>query len=210
MNTILLTANAATDNLSLDDYRAIYDELRDRGRRSLRDYVELIASAYSIAWWSKWENGDLRLTRAARNELRRAVSLPELPAAVSELLSDPTIVSPGAAVWRIIPLPCVTTGEGLGVGVGPGVGAHPATRVVLIGDQPTAIDIHVNSDVAVFNPQSSTGSDVTSVTRPQRRAARKSYHLCPGTAERFNSVRQDAALSIDAFVNALLDRWTAP
>lgn len=195
----LLTVNATHDDLATDDYRQIYDELRDRGRRNLRDFVELIGSAYSIAWWSRYETDQLRLTRTAKNELRAAVALPKLPAAVAELLSDPATVNPNAAVYRLSPSPVVLNGGGQGGG---------ATRVVLIGEQVTGVDIYVNSDVSVLDPPLEPA--VTAITSPTRRAIRKTVHLSPVAWERLNAARTEAGYSWEKFVSQLLTLWETP
>jgi len=191
----LLTAHAASDPLTPADYEQIYTELRER--RPLREFVELLASAYSIAWWSKYEHGDIRLTRAARNELRRAVNLPELPPAIAELLADPAVVSPDAAVYRIdhttiAPSHYLTT--------------TPATRVVLIGEQIAGIDIHVNSDVTIAPP---SGSRVTAVTPTTHRSPRRQIHLSPDVSERFQAARGNAGKSVNDFLTILLDHWAS-
>jgi hypothetical protein len=199
MTTVsLLTRNAATDDLTVEDYQQIYAELREQ--RPLREFVELIASQYSIAWWSKWEAGDIRLTRRARNELRRAVALPQLPPAVAELLADPSVVSPDAAVYAV-------GFERLNVGT-----LERSNRVVLIGEQISGLDIHVNSDVSIRAsvPESVSHPLVTPVTSARPRAIRKTLHLHPVTAERLTAARSDTGLSIDAFVAALLDHWSEP
>jgi hypothetical protein len=185
--------SAAADDLTPTDYRQIYDELRQQ--RSLRQFVQLLASTYSIAWWSKYERDELRLTRAARNELRRAVNLPDLPPTVPELLADPAVVSPAAAVYRLDPRHSRADGNPV-----------PASCVLLLADQPTDITIHLNSNISIVAQPSDRM--VTEVTRTTHPAPRKTYHLCPATSKRFNTARQDAGYTVDEFVAALLDHWT--
>ncbi len=192
--TQLLTAHAATDDLGPADYEAIYVELRQL--RPLRDLVDLLASAYSIAWWSKYEHGDIRLTRAARNELRRAVNLPELPPAVAELIADPAVVSPDASVYRIDPRHSRADGNPV-----------PATRVLLLGDQPAPITIHVNSTITVAP---ASDSPVTAVTRTTHHAPRKTVHLSLDISVRFQAARSDTDYNVNDFVAALLDHWNQP
>ena len=96
MDVTVVTRDAQIDSLSPDDYREIFEELR-RGH-SLRQFVELIQSVYSIAYWSKVDRGDATLTRPACNELRRAVGLSDLPVTVEEALAD---VDPNAVVYQV-------------------------------------------------------------------------------------------------------------
>lgn len=96
MHVTVVTRDAQADSLSLDDYREIFEELR-RGH-SLRQFVELIGSVYSIAYWSKVDRGDAALTRPACNELRRAVGLPDLPITVEDALAN---VDPNAVVYQV-------------------------------------------------------------------------------------------------------------
>jgi hypothetical protein len=96
MHVTEVTRDAQADSLSPDDYREIFEELR-RGR-SLRQFVEIIQSVYSIAYWSKVDREDAVLTRPACNELRRAVGLPDLPVTVEEALAD---VDANAVVYQV-------------------------------------------------------------------------------------------------------------
>jgi hypothetical protein len=198
MPTITLLTSAIPDNLSADDYRAIYDELR--ARCSLRAFVAELASIYSIAWWSKYEHGAIELTLPAMRELRRAVALPDLPPTIPEITADPTLVSPSAAVYSITP-PKVGGLGGPGWPGGPG-GPSSASRIILIAEHLPTIDIHVNSDIALAP---SLESHVTSVTCPTRRAPRKSLHLSPTTWQRLNSARLAHSQTWEQFLAALLD-----
>jgi hypothetical protein len=100
----LVTANATHDdewrNRGYTDeeamYREIYTELRQNC--SLDKFKELIGSEYSKAWWSKYERDVTPVTRQAKNELRRAVGMPELVPTVTEAMAD---TDPDAEVWRI-------------------------------------------------------------------------------------------------------------
>lgn len=96
MHVTEVTRDAQTDSLSSEDYREIFEELR-RGR-SLRQFVELIGSVYSIAYWSKVDRNDAALTRPACNELRRAVGIPDLPVTVEDALA---VVDPNAVVYQV-------------------------------------------------------------------------------------------------------------
>lgn len=198
MTTVtLLTSNAAHDDLTVDDYRQIYDELRDRGRRSLREFVELIGSTLSIAWWSKYESEQLRLTRTAKNELRVAVGLARLPHIPGELLADPAVVSPDARVYA------VQTLERSNVQT-----FKPSNRVILIDIDLSPVDIHVNSDVTLLDPPLQTL--VTTVTRPTRRSTRKTVHLSPNTWDRLNTARTEAGYTWEQFAAQLMALYEAP
>src|SRR3990167_8538710 len=91
-----ITINASRDDLTEQDYRDIFEEFREK--YSLRAFVELAKSGYSIAYWSKYERGEFELTRQAKNEMRRAVGLPALPLTVAESVAD---VDAGAGVIEI-------------------------------------------------------------------------------------------------------------
>ena len=58
----LVTRDATLDDLSTQDYRDIYDELREKDDRngsyavSLDKFVTLVSSQYSKAQWSKSKN----------------------------------------------------------------------------------------------------------------------------------------------------------
>lgn len=100
----LVTANATQDdeprNRGYTDeaamYREIYAELRQN--LSLDKFVDMLGSQYSKAYWSKYERGVTEVTRQAKNELRRAVGMPELVPTVTEAMAD---VGADAEVWRI-------------------------------------------------------------------------------------------------------------
>lgn len=97
MNVTLVTANATADELSEQDYRDIFSELR--GNHTLRQFVTLSGTGYSIAWWSQFEAGVKSLTYRARCDLRRAVGLPTLPVPVGDAVADG--VDDDAAVYRV-------------------------------------------------------------------------------------------------------------
>jgi len=92
-----VTANATLDDLSVQDYREIYEELRQT--LSLDKLVAQLGSAFSKATWSKYEARKLDLNRTMRSELRRGVGLPELPKTVADAVAEST--SPDAAVWKV-------------------------------------------------------------------------------------------------------------
>lgn len=137
--TVVTRAAGCADGLGDDDYREIYDELRQA--HSLRQFVERVGSQYSIGWWSKFERGEAALTRAARNELRVAVGLAALPLTVGQALAE---TDENAVVYR--------------------VGDGRVDRVVMVG-LPGTLNLHVNGecDASVLDRL------VTTVTRRSRR-----------------------------------------
>lgn len=138
-----VTRNAESDTLTATDYREIYEELRSN--HTLRQFAELVHTRYSIAWWSKYERGEVELTREARNELRRAVGPDVLPPTIAEAVAS---VDPNAAVYLI--------------------GEQRPTRVVLVGhDEP--ITMHLNGSLTIVDAVSN--ERVTVVTRRRRRAS---------------------------------------
>lgn len=96
MNVTLVTRNADADELSADDYREMFDELKQG--HSLSQLVALIGSQFSRALWNQYERGEKPLSRPMCNELRRAVGLPALPPTVAEATAT---ASPAAAVWNV-------------------------------------------------------------------------------------------------------------
>ncbi len=101
----LITRNAMWDDLTPEDYNAIYDELRpwdaEKGKRTptLAVFCELIHWDKAASNWSNWERGEGNLTRTMRNALRVAVGKPPLPITVAEAVAGG--VDPDAAVWRV-------------------------------------------------------------------------------------------------------------
>lgn len=177
---------AAAETLSAQDYRDIYDELRHKC--ALRQFAETISSGVSFAWWSKYERDEsMTLPWARRNELRRAVGLPELPPEPGAVLATAT-VDPDARVWQ--------------------VGQGAADHVVMVGqDVHEPMLLRLNGDLGVClvdNP--SSGSPVTSRTAPQVRSKRASIHLSVALAERLSEARKTANMTWEAFITDLLDR----
>lgn len=90
----LLTSAAGQDEYSAQDYREMYEELREK--MSLDRLVDWLHSRYSKAKWSQYERGVAALTRDMKNELRVAHDRPQLPATVAETTAH---ASPDASVW---------------------------------------------------------------------------------------------------------------
>jgi len=165
--TTLMTRALAAENLSDQDYRDIYTELRAKG--SLDAFVKAVRSRYSKAWWCQYERGDFELTRAARQELRAAVGLPTLPLTVAEATAQ---VDADATVYQ--------------------VGAAPSDRVILVSAAlQMPLNLHVNSTL-IANEDQVYKALVTPLTRPRTRAKRKAIHLYPETYERLAGLRREA------------------
>lgn len=144
---VITTAALRHDNLSDDDYRDIYQEIRaydevtGKYAVSLDAFVGLISSDFSKAQWSKYHRGLVDITDDMRNELRRAVGLPALGSSIGDAVAAYT--RDDATVT--------------------GVGDQQAKHVVLVGcEYPIALT--VNGEV--------TARRVTSVTRPKRKRKR--------------------------------------
>lgn len=123
--TRVTTHPQGADDLTVEQYREIYDELR--GKCTLRAFVALLHSAVSIAWWSKYERGEAHLDHDRRNELRAAVGLTRLPPSVVSALA---IVDPDATVYQ--------------------VGAQDPDRLIMIGaDAIEPLIMRLNGDLHV-------------------------------------------------------------
>lgn len=140
----LVTRDATLDDLSTQDYRDIYDELRQD--KSLGAVVALLNSEFSRAMWHQYEHGERALNRTMRNELRRAMKLPLLPPTVAEATAQ---ASPDAAVWS----------------VGEGVPEH----VIMVSATP--VTLHVNGNVQTVL-QTSNVTGVTRHLQPRKRYVR--------------------------------------
>ena len=183
----LVTRDATLDDLSASDYRDIYDELRGRGVVSGREYalsldqfLALVRSDYSKAQWSKYHNGETKLTRAMRNELRNAMHLSQLPPTVAEATAA---ASPDAAVWQ--------------------VGDGPAEHVIMVTTH-RPITLHVNGAVtAVDNTtQRPVSDDVTGVTRA---VAPRRYYARPTASAAQNERRVRLGVKWAEIIEAGLD-----
>lgn len=89
-----LTRNAEADDLAEEDYREIYQELRqfdaETGRFavSLDKFIAMVGSADSKATWNKYDSGERGLSRSRKNELRRAVGKALLPPTVLDVVAE--------------------------------------------------------------------------------------------------------------------------
>lgn len=168
----VVTRDADLDALHPDDYREIYDEIRgyrveeDKYSVSLDAFVDLVHSQFSKAAWSKYHRGELELNRTMRNELRRAVGMPDLAPSVAEVTAE---VDPNALVVRV--------GEGTIDRLVMVAGHEPMTVAVNGSVRAWVMDAHDDSPVV----------DVTAVARPRRKRAGVS--LRPDAFERYNALR---------------------
>ena len=197
--TTITSQAASSDQLTDQDYRDIYDELRQKC--PLRQFAETIHSAVSFAWWNKYERGEAVLTRERRNELRAAVGLPALPATVAEACAT---ADPDATVYQ--------------------VGAAPADRLILIGaDAHDPLDLHINGSLAVTDrtggpvgadlcvrPVASPAdppqqSHVTPVTASKRRVPTKAVRFSPERWQRLSLLRKEADMTWDEFADWILE-----
>lgn len=188
----LLTALAATADLTPGAYRAIFDRLADG--RSLRNIELALRSGVSYAWWGRYANGQIELDRPRTNELRAWAGLPELPLSPGEAVAAQA--HPDAVVYQ--------------------VGAGPASRVVLVGVDVPAVTLHVNGnctlieaapyDADVSPDDIKSLGDVQAVTGPRRPVLRGTIHLDRGTWARLNAARLRAGVGWAEFLAPLEDR----
>lgn len=190
----LVTANAeSADKLGEADYMDIFREIREK--MSLRKFVEVIGSQYSIAWWGKYENGGVTLTRTGKGELRRAVGLAALPLTVTEVTGE---VDPDATVWQVGGL---TGGEAGAEGAA--LGQYAYDRVVLVGrelHEPVLLRLNGNLQVVAEAGDLGEEGAVTQVTGARRARTYKGLSVRRETWERLNSARLRAGLSWDEFL----------
>lgn len=180
----LVTKDATLDDLSVADYRDIYEELRERDPQtgayaiSLDKFVTLVTSQYSKAQWSKYHNGETQLTRAMRNELRCVVGLPPLPPTVADAVT--AVTSPDAAVWR--------------------VGATPAEHVIMVTtSEPLTLHVNGSVTIATEHAEHAENAHVTEVTTPVR--VRK--HVCrPMASDAQNQRRLAVGVTWQEIINA--------
>lgn len=142
------------DNLTAAQYREIYDEIRKA--YSLRQFMTRIGSQVSPSWWSQYESGAKQLGQRQKNDLRRAVGLPELAPAVAEACA---LASEEAEVWYL------------------GQGAEPAARVLLCAPGLSGVTVRLNGSVSVVEDAEAkpvrAGRSLTSIggLQPATRAA---------------------------------------
>lgn len=183
----VVTKNATQDNLTPEDYRDIYRELRQHDEStsryaiSLDKFVEMIASQFSKALWNQYERGEKELNRGQRNELRQAVGLGLLPLTVQDAVIPNTI--PDAEVIYV-----GTNGQ--------------AYRVVLLGtDEPIvlsvngSVNVHSSDEVDAVTP-------VTRAARPHKRVVR------PLASHEQNNQRVELGVSWKEVISAGLDALT--
>jgi hypothetical protein len=182
--TLVTDAAGRADSLSAQDYRDIYAELRTKC--SLRQFIDLLQSTVSPSWWSQYEASTKHLDTVQRNELRRAVGLPELaPAAAAAVLA----VTPEATVWRI--------------------GAGPANRVLLITPEaPQRLVLSVNGGVHIFSPEPPINVPTPAVTPVTRPLAARSPRVAigglrPATRAALDARRRAAGLTWDGYLARL-------
>jgi hypothetical protein len=168
----------SSDELSEQDYRDIYGEIREKC--SLRQFSEFIHSEVSFAWWGQFEKGEKTLSQDRKSELRRAVGLPALPLTVAQATAS---VDPDAVVWRL--------GEGV------------PDRVVLVGvGTHEPLMLRLNGDLRILEELGE--EPVTGVSPTRRRLYRKHITIREQTWERLNAARCEAGLGWEGFLEQLL------
>lgn len=196
--TLVTRRAASSDDLSAQDYRDIYDELRSKA--SLDKFVSVIGSAVSKAWWSKYERSEAELTHDRRNELRTAVGLPTLPPTVTAVTAG---IAPDATVYQ--------------------VGDGTPDRVVMVGDQAhEPLTMRLNGSLQILPADPPEITHVTPVTSPRRERSTKSLSVSISTWKRLSAARKSAGLTWDAYVARAehmddlvaalreVDRWLEP
>jgi len=174
--TIVTARAASADELSAADYRDIYAELRSKC--PLRQFTDLIHSAVSFAWWSKYERGEADLNHDRRNELRAAVGLPALPPAVSAVTAA---IDPDATVYL--------------------VGAGAPDRVVMVGAETTEpLTMRLNGNLRIVADEPAPTPHVTGVTRPRDRSNYSGLSIRRETKNRLADARRRSGLTWDEFV----------
>jgi len=170
---VTLTKNADQDKYEDDDYRDMFNELRTG--KGLRPFVKMIDSVYSAAQWSKFDRGISPSTRTMRNELRRAVGLPELPLTVAESIAH---VSPDAEVVSV-------------------TDAETPDRLILAFSGDEAKTISVNGEIAV-------GPGVTIVARQASAKPRRKYYRACLPVE-FKAKIADSGYTVSELIEIGLD-----
>lgn len=161
----LVTQNATLDDLSLGDYRDMFEEVRGRTAAGalIKSYGDPSWDAKTIEnyrqYFFRYEKGELKVpNRGMRNILRRANGKPPLPLTIADAVSADT--QPDSPVWKV------------GTGI-------TERLIMLAGTEP--VTLHVDDDVTVisgYNPLSSvdvTGGQGDVQTALESTVARKRY-----------------------------------
>lgn len=156
-----ITKNATMDDLSISQYRDIFEELRNDGGLKAKvaattgkapdpekplsydNWIVATGSKFSKALWQKYATGEIDApNRDMRNELRALVGLPLLPPTIMEAIS---VASPDAEVLRI--------------------GDETPDRLIMVGlPSETGVTIHANGTVTAMMEREK--GRVTQVTPP--------------------------------------------
>jgi hypothetical protein len=89
---MILTENAALDDKTNEDYKDICDEIRnldDSANKAVMSWDKFVIHIGSFrfkAQWANWRNDKATLQWDMKNDLRRAVGLPELPEPAMQVL----------------------------------------------------------------------------------------------------------------------------
>lgn len=180
--TVVTDTQSRTDDLTEQDYRDIYTELREK--LSLRQFIAQLDSTASPSWWSQYEAGGKELNWEKKNELRRAVGLRLLAPTVALACSD----SPDATVYQV------------GTGI--------SNRIVKIAQNaPEALNLHINGSVSI----SACNASVTPVTLAGNGIVRRGRN-CVGigglqreTRHALDTKRQALGMTWDGFLGRLLE-----
>lgn len=179
----LVTALAATQDISDDEYRNIY--ARVAAGRSLRNIELALRSAVSYGWWAKYAAGERTLDRDRKNELRRwarengGPDLPDLPPSPVEAVAQ--LAHPDAAVWHI--------------------GQMVASRIICVGADVGQADLRINGACKLLSSAPALQSPARRCTARYRRKKTKAIRISPETFERLNSARKQAGLTWDEFLS---------
>lgn len=179
----VVTVNADGDDLTPEQYREIFDDLRTG--HSLDSIVSMLDSSYSKAHWSRYERQQVELTRRMQNELRRAVGLPDRVPTVAEATAD---VDPSAEVVR------VSNGT-----------VGPAQRVILVATaQP--VTLRCAEAVEVLPGESAPIVGDRTVARvPARTRSTRGFNVPGRVYARLAAVRREMGVSWGELFDRLLD-----
>jgi len=160
----MVTKDATLDNLSLQDYVDMVQDMRTT--LSLDKLIAVLNSQYSKPLWSKVEKGEIAPNRAQRNELRRHYGMPLLPPTVAEATAA---ASPDAAVWQV--------GEGV-----------PSVVIMVTEQEP--ITLYVNGSVSQVSDNAAMPRNdrVTAVTSTE---GRKAYYAARAARRAAQNARRE-------------------